>query len=106
MDKVRIILRSYDHYALDESIKHIIFYIKKHNIKFSGPVPMPVKRKSYCVLQSPHKDKDAREHFVRIIHKRIIDILEYNQKTFQGLVKLELPFSVDVDIKLYNNIYG
>ena len=37
---------------------------------------MPTRRKIYCVLRSPHVDKDSREHFEIRIHKRIIDVYE------------------------------
>ena len=31
--------------------------------KIGGPVPLPTKRRIYCVLRSPHVNKDSREHF-------------------------------------------
>jgi small subunit ribosomal protein S10 len=65
-----------------------------------GPVPMPTKRKIYCVLRSPHVDKDSREHFEVRIHKRIIDVYEPTSKTIDSLMKLDLPSGIDIDVKL------
>nr|YP_009402751.1 30S ribosomal protein S10 [Compsopogon caeruleus]ARX96170.1 30S ribosomal protein S10 [Compsopogon caeruleus] len=41
-----------------------------------GPVALPTKRRIYCVLRSPHVDKDSREHFEIRYHRRIIDIYQ------------------------------
>ena len=40
----------------------------------SGPVPLPTEKNVYCVIRSPFKDKDSREHFEIRTHKRLIDI--------------------------------
>ena len=39
-----------------------------------GVVTLPTKRRIYCVLRSPHVDKDSREHFEIRVHKRILEI--------------------------------
>jgi len=63
-----------------------------------GPVPMPTRRKIYCVLRSPHVNKDAREHFEIRIHKRIIDIYEPSSQTIDSLMKLDLPSGIDISV--------
>ena len=42
--------------------------------KIVGPVPLPRRRRVYCVLRSPHVNKDSREHFEIRVHKRLVDI--------------------------------
>ena len=37
--------------------------VKASGIEAVGPIPLPTKLRSYCVLTSPHVNKDAREHF-------------------------------------------
>jgi len=44
-------------------------------------------------------DKRSMEHFERRIHKRLIEIKEFNDTTIEELQKLELPSGVDVEIK-------
>jgi small subunit ribosomal protein S10 len=61
---------------------------------------MPTKRKLYCVLRSPHVDKDSREHFEIRVHKRIIDIYEPSSQTIDSLMKLDLPSGVDISVVL------
>ena len=65
-----------------------------------GPIPLPTKRKIYCVLRSPHVDKDSREHFETRTHRRLIDIYSPSAKTIDALMKLDLPSGVDIEVKL------
>jgi len=64
------------------------------NIEFSnlGIVALPTDKLIYCVLRSPHVDKDSREHFEIRIHKRILEI--YYDSTiniFDLLTQSDLP---------------
>jgi small subunit ribosomal protein S10 len=52
------------------------------------------------VIRGPHKDKDSREHFQMLTHKRLIDIMEATSKTVQELQRLNLSAGVDIEIKL------
>ena len=67
----------------------------------SGPVPLPTSKNVYCVIRSPFKDKDSREHFEIRTHKRLIDIKDPTPKTIDELQRIEnLPAGVDVEIRL------
>jgi len=98
--RMRIRLRAYDHTLLDLSAKKIVETAKQTNAKVSGPIPLPTERTLYCVLRSPHKHKDSREHFEKKIHKRLIDIIDPSPKTIDALMRVDLPAGVDVEIKL------
>ena len=37
-------------------------------------VSLPTSKRIYCVLRSPHVNKDSREHFEIRVHKRILEI--------------------------------
>ena len=41
-----------------------------------------------------------REQFERRTHKRLIDILNPNQKAVEALMSLDLPAGVEIEIKL------
>ena len=97
--KIRIRLRSYDHKLLDASTFKIADTAKRHGAKIVGPIPLPTRKKIYCVLRSPHVDKKSREHFEIRTHKRIIDILEPSQRTIDALMRLDLPAGVDIEVK-------
>ncbi|MFC1740065.1 30S ribosomal protein S10, partial [Pseudomonadota bacterium] len=55
----------------------------------------------HTVLTSPHVNKDARDQYETRTHKRLMDIVDPNDKTVDALMKLDLAAGVDVQIKLY-----
>ena len=59
-----------------------------------------LEKNVYCVIRSPFKDKDSREHFEVRTHKRLIDIHSPTPKTVDSLMRLDLPAGVDIEIKL------
>jgi small subunit ribosomal protein S10 len=98
--RIRIRLRAFEHKMLDESLKKIIDTAKRTGASISGPILLPTEIKKYTVLRSPHVDKKSREQFETRIHKRLLEIIDPTPKTVEELMKLELPASVDVEIKL------
>ena len=98
--KIRIRLKAYDHEIVDQSTKKIVETVQRTGARVSGPIPLPTQRSLYCVIRSPHVNKDSREHFEMKTHKRLIDILDPNAKTVDSLMRLELPAGVDIEIKL------
>jgi small subunit ribosomal protein S10 len=98
--RIRIKLRAYDHEILDAAAKDIADHVTRTGAKVVGPVPLPTERHLYTVIRSPHKDKDSREHFQMLTHKRLIDIMDATSKTVQELQRLNLSAGVDIEIKL------
>jgi small subunit ribosomal protein S10 len=98
--KIRIKLRAFDHKVLDQSAEKIVTVVRKSGARVSGPVPLPTNRNLFCVIRSPHIDKESMEHFEIRTHRRLIDILEPTQKTVDELMHLDLPAGVDIEIKL------
>ncbi|MCF6463448.1 30S ribosomal protein S10 [Clostridium sp. Cult1] len=98
--KIRIRLKAYDHELLDSSAQKIVETAKRTGANVSGPVPLPTDKEIITILRAVHKDKDSREQFEQRTHKRLIDILNPNQKTVDSLMKLNLPAGVDIEIKL------
>lgn len=98
--KIRIRLKAYDHEILDSSAQKIVATAKRTGADVSGPVPLPTEREVITILRAVHRYKDSREQFEQRTHKRLIDILNPNQKTVDELMKLNLPAGVDIEIKL------
>ncbi len=97
--KIRIKLKAYDHEIIDRSAKKIVETVENSGAKVSGPIPLPNRKNVYCVIRSPHVDKDSREHFEIRVHKRLIDIIDPTPKTVDLLMRLSLPAGVDIEIK-------
>lgn len=98
--KIRIRLKGYDHEVVDQSAKLIVDTAQNTGARVSGPIPLPTERNLYTVIRSPHKDKDSREQFEMLTHKRLIDILDPGASTVDSLMRLDLPAGVDIEIKL------
>jgi len=98
-EKIRIKLESFDRKLLDLSCKQIIDSINLTESKVVGPIPLPTKQRIYCVLRSPHVNKDSREHFEIRVHKRIIDIYPSQMDSAQSILKINLPSGVSTKIK-------
>ncbi len=99
-EKIRIVLKAYEHRLLDQSTAQIVEAAERTGAAVVGPVPLPTRIKRFCVIRSPHVDKDSREHFELRIHKRLVDIMEPNPKTIDSLTRLQMPAGVDISIKL------
>ena len=98
--KIRIRLKGYDHTQLDQSAKQIVETATRTGATISGPVPLPTEKNVVCVIRSPHKYKDSREHFEMRTHKRLIDIIDPTPKAVDSLMRLDLPADVNIEIKL------
>jgi small subunit ribosomal protein S10 len=97
---IRIRLKAFDHRLIDKSAREIVETAKRTGATVKGPVPLPTKVERYTVLISPHVNKDARDQYELLTHKRLMDIVDPTDKTVDALMKLELPAGVDVQIKL------
>ena len=97
---IRIRLKAYDHQLIDQTAEKIVETAKRTDAKVSGPIPLPTKKEVVTILRAVHKYKDSREQFERRTHKRLIDILNPNQKTVEALMSLDLPAGVEIEIKL------
>ena len=93
--RIRIRLESFNHELLASSCKKIVETIQNIGVVSVGIVPLPTKKRIYCVLRSPHVDKDSREHFEVRIHKRLLEI-HYNSydNIFKLLSESDLPSGV------------
>ena len=100
-NKIRIRLKAYDHDAIDRAAREIVETAQRTGARVAGPVPLPTDKNVYCVIRSPFKDKDSREHFEIRTHKRLIDIHQATPKTVDSLQRLDhLPAGVDIEIRL------
>ena len=90
--KIRVRLESFNHELLNSSCQKIIDILQNTPLNSMGVISLPTRKRIYCVLRSPHVDKDSREHFEIRIHKRIIEI-HYNSDVpiFDLLSEADLP---------------
>jgi small subunit ribosomal protein S10 len=101
-EKIRVRLESFNHELLNSSCRKIINLAEQSDITGAKIIPLPTDKRIYCVLRSPHVDKDSREHFEIRMHKRIIDLhYESTINIFELLSELELPSGVLYRISIF-----
>ncbi len=98
-EKMRIIIKAFDHRLLDEAVKKIVLVAKDSWAIVVGPIPLPTKIEKITLNRSTFVNKDAREQFEIRKHKRIIDITEPTPKTLELLQDINIPNGVWVEIK-------
>ena len=99
VSKIRIKLKAYDHEVIDKTARSIVDTAERTGAFGFGPVPLPTNRSRYTVIRGPFKDKDSREHFQMLTHKRLIDIQQPPPRTVDSLQRLDLPAGVNIAIK-------
>ena len=103
--KIRIKLESFNHELLNSSCVKMMNIVQSIPLNSVGIVRLPTKKRIYCVLRSPHVDKDSREHFEIRAHKRILEIYynsENNDNLFDLLSKSDLPSGVFYKLAVSN----
>jgi len=100
VSKLRIRVKAYESKILDASLKQIMDTAIRYDVQFFGPIPLPTEIKKYTVNRASFVFKNAREQFEMRVHKRLIDILNPNQKIIEALTNLSLPSGVNIDVKM------
>lgn len=72
--KIRVRLESFNNELLISSCQKIVNVLSNISLNSIGMVSLPTSKRIYCVLRSPHVNKDSREHFEIRVHKRILEI--------------------------------
>ena len=97
---LRIKLKCYSSEPLQEAVEAILDVAFRTGCDKTGPAYLPTRRRKYTILKSPHVNKDSREQFEIRTHQRIIDLKNVSAQTIDGLMALDLPAGVDVEVKI------
>ncbi|MEK7465267.1 MAG: 30S ribosomal protein S10 [Patescibacteria group bacterium] len=99
-EKLRLRIKSYDAKLIDNSVRQIIEAIRRHGGDVVGPIPLPTEFKKYTVNRSTFVHKKSADQFEMRVHKRLVDILNPQQKIIEALTDLNLPAGIDVEMKM------
>nr|QJH88449.1 ribosomal protein S10 [Pterocladiophila hemisphaerica] len=100
VQRIRIQLQSYYSNEINLSSKKIVQCLTQLNNIVKGPVNLPTRTKHYCLLRSPHVNKDSREHFEIKVFKQIIDITKVSSLTIKALKKINISASINIKIRI------
>ena len=99
--KFRILLKSFDNELIDFACQQLrSSVLLKSDCELKGMVSLPTKIKRFCVLRSPHIDKDSREHFEVRLYKQFMDLETNSPAVIESLLKTELPAGVSCGLKM------
>jgi small subunit ribosomal protein S10 len=97
--KLRLVLKSFDGKILNLVINKLKLKFIENNFKILSIVSMQTKSKKFCLLRSPHIDKDSREHFEIKNFKSFIDFEINSIKSLNNLLNIELINGISYCIK-------
>lgn len=97
--KILIKLQAFDCKQLAITCNRIIMLLKRNNVIVTGAVSLPTKKRIYCILRSPHINKDAREHFEI---RQFTKIIKLYTLTYINL-KFFIPSGIKVQILTCSN---
>ena len=98
--KFRIFIKSFDNELIAIASEQLRSTLLKTECTIKGVVSLPTKIKKFCVLRSPHIDKDSREHFEVRLYKRFIDLETNSPAILDILLKTELPAGINCSLKI------
>ena len=101
--KFRILWRSFNNDFINTACEELRTTLLKTDCTLNGVVSLPTKIKKFCVLRSPHIDKDSREHFEVRLYKRFIDLSTTSPSLLDLLLKTELPAGVACSLKIIDS---
>jgi small subunit ribosomal protein S10 len=98
--KFRILLKSFNSNGINLACQQLRSDLLKNDCTVTGTISLPIRIKRFCVLRSPHIDKDSREHFELRLYKRFLDIQTDSPIILNSLLKTELPSGVLCSLKI------
>jgi len=98
--RIRVRLKAYDSRVIDDCCQKILDVAVRTGARVAGPVPLPTNKEHFNVARARFIDRNSREDFIIITHKRLVDIIEPTDKTIDQLMHLDLPAGVDVELKM------
>jgi small subunit ribosomal protein S10 len=102
--KFRILLKSFDNELINFASQQLRSTLLQTDCELKGVVSLPTKIKKFCVLRSPHIDKDSREHFEVRLYKRFIDLKANSPAVLDALLKTELPAGINCSLKVLETV--
>jgi small subunit ribosomal protein S10 len=102
--KFRILLRSFNNELIQIALEKVRATLLPTECEVKGIVSLPIRIKRFCVLRSPHIDKDSREHFELRLYKKFVDIHTTSSSVLDLLLKTELPSGVACSLKVLEKV--
>lgn len=105
---MRLIIKSYDSDFLDSTARFMCEILKKNDVKYSGPIPLPTSTRRFVVKSSPHVYKDARHRLEIKESTRMIQFPESASavSALAGVDSIHQSVSVKIKRIVLDNSYA
>ncbi len=99
--KIRLFIKSFNNNLIKQASNEIKLFLENNlSTKKDNFISLPTKIKRFCVLRSPHIDKDSREHFEIRLYKKFIVISLNSSELLELILNLNLPLGVNSFIQI------
>jgi small subunit ribosomal protein S10 len=100
--KLRIIFKSFEKESLElcfVQFRDILLQKFQNKYFLIGAVSLPTRIKKFCVLRSPHVDKDSREQYEYRLYKKFFDLeVKENFEIFDDILNIEIPTGISISV--------
>lgn len=100
--KCRLQIYSFNNKIFKYTLNQIVSLLNKKKILFNLVI-LPIKIKKFCILSSPHIDKNAREQFEIHTYKSLLDINFININDFNFFLNIKLSSGIMCNFTELNN---
>jgi small subunit ribosomal protein S10 len=66
----------------------------------SSIIILPHRTRKFCVIRSPHIDKDSREQFEITTYKHFLDIEASSPETVESLLRIDIPAGIYCSLRI------
>lgn len=100
--KLRIFFKAFEKQPLEccfEQYRQLLLSKFHSKCQLLAAVSLPIRLKKFCVLRSPHVDKDSREQYEFRLYKKFFDIqLGQDYTVLDDLLNIEIPSGVAISL--------
>ena len=99
-------IKSFNFKLIETKINFIQNFLNQFEfIQTSGPITLPLKKKKFTLLRSPHNYKKSQEHFGMFNYKTIIKITFPSEKIMTMVINyLKKTILFDSEVKFIKKI--
>jgi small subunit ribosomal protein S10 len=98
--KFRLYLKSFNNQLLLETSSYLKKLLELSNCPMSSIIILPHHTRKFCVIRSPHIDKDSREQFEITTYKCFLDIETVSIQMIDSLLRFDIPAGIYCSLRI------
>lgn len=98
--KFRLYLKSFNNQQLLETGFYLKQLLKVADVPISSLIVLPHHTRKFCVIRSPHIDKDSREQFEITTYKSFLDIETNSSDMIDTLLRIDIPAGIYCSLRI------